>query len=61
MPEITMEDLEGANAVSRAGAGLCQHNLYFQAGDIWVASGQDRVGYNFPIHKNVAYLDSQSR
>lgn len=47
IPEITREYLEGANAVGQAGGGLCQHNLYFQAGDIWVVSGQDRGGYSF--------------
>lgn len=34
IPEITREYLEGEKAVSQAGGGLCQHNLYFQAGDI---------------------------
>lgn len=48
IPEITREYLEGANAVSQALEGWCQQKLYFQAGDIWVARGQDRGGYRFP-------------
>lgn len=34
IPEINREYLERGKAVSQAGGGLCQHNLYFQAGDI---------------------------
>lgn len=41
--------------------GLVPTQFAFPGWWCLVANGQDRVGCNFPIQRDVAYLDSQSR